>query len=257
MEENGSAEWRLFPQDGYEVVTDDSVKGVSLCPYGNPEKRAVKFFKNGMRVTLVGVLMTHRWLTPHVLIFIKDNPDEKFPPDCGLFSVKCNAGENPKMRLQNRLNTHLRDSGFGVAECQVGEFLGSWWIVGPNDQNNPSPYIPTHVTRPRENIRVYQILLPPECTFALPSNYTLKSISLPDLAFHTPPLANCIQQLSFLLCRFVFNYYEQGEDDDTAARLFHHAAAAVPPRSRHTQISATTDAPQKNQIKILADNLDD
>eukprot|EP01054_Gregarina_sp_Poly1_P006276 Gregarina_sp_Poly_1__6275@NODE_332_length_9468_cov_135_874162_g280_i0_p3_GENE_NODE_332_length_9468_cov_135_874162_g280_i0NODE_332_length_9468_cov_135_874162_g280_i0_p3_ORF_typecomplete_len297_score34_22NUDIX_2/PF13869_6/1_5e32_NODE_332_length_9468_cov_135_874162_g280_i01271017 len=270
-------EWKLYPQQGYEVVTDDTLKPVSLCPPWNYTQRNSSFFRKGMRHTAAAVMITHRWLTPHLLVFLKqaepNSANQKL--HCGLFSVKYSATENPRQILIERLNSYLKptsvnmmaqSAGGETLSCRasVGDYLGTWWMASSNDYNHPLPYIPAHTTRPREMIRLYQIILPPEVTFCVTPGYTLKSIPLFDLVTHRPPLPSAMQKIPFMLARFIFTYFEAGEDDEALGRSIHgsgstrtagSAPATVPaptPKSAHE-----VEAAQRSQVQLLVERLKD
>eukprot|EP01053_Blabericola_migrator_P003295 Blabericola_migrator_1__3294@NODE_196_length_11523_cov_74_480883_g169_i0_p4_GENE_NODE_196_length_11523_cov_74_480883_g169_i0NODE_196_length_11523_cov_74_480883_g169_i0_p4_ORF_typecomplete_len277_score48_46NUDIX_2/PF13869_6/1_7e32_NODE_196_length_11523_cov_74_480883_g169_i01063911469 len=260
-------EWKLFPQQGYQVVTDDSLKPVALCPTWNKVKRLDAFFKKGMRRTVAAVMVTHRWLAPHLLVFLKQDVEAGQQLRCGLFSVKCKPGVNPKQTLADRLNLYLRPTALGTGQqetqqCKatVGEFLGTWWVASNSDYDHPLPYVPAHTTRPREMIRVYQVVLPPEATFCVTPGYTLKSIPIFDLVTHRPALPLAIQHLPFMIARFVFTYFEAGDDED-ASRGIHDAtpkpAATPAPPSPKKLTTSTEDAAQKSHVKMLVESLKD
>eukprot|EP01056_Protomagalhaensia_sp_Gyna25_P002861 Protomagalhaensia_sp_Gyna_25__2860@NODE_2665_length_953_cov_15_398249_g2222_i0_p1_GENE_NODE_2665_length_953_cov_15_398249_g2222_i0NODE_2665_length_953_cov_15_398249_g2222_i0_p1_ORF_typecomplete_len270_score37_02NUDIX_2/PF13869_6/8_2e34_NODE_2665_length_953_cov_15_398249_g2222_i058867 len=254
-------EWKLYPQQGYQVVTDESVRAPSLCPALNDAKRLDSFFRKGMRRTAAAVMVTHRWLAPHLLVFLRQEAQRL---RCGLFSVKYGATENPKQVLLNRLNTYLRPLGSqDAAKAVVGEFLGTWWVAGNSDFEHPLPYVPAHCTRPREMIRLYQVVLPPEVTFFVSPGYTLKSIPIFDLVTHRPALPPALQQLPFMLARFVFTYFEAGDDDEALGRGLHGTTpkplpqTTTPQPKKPPQTTGGEDQAQRSHVQMLLENLKD
>ena len=53
----------------------------------------------------------------------------------------------------------------GTISLQVGECVGTYWR--PNFDANLYPYLPPHITKPKEVIRLYIIPLPERCYFAV------------------------------------------------------------------------------------------
>lgn len=279
-------EWKLFPQSGYEVVTDETLKPVSLCPAWDHVKRNASFFKKGMRHTAAAVMITHRWRSPHLLVFLKQSKNTTQTGGllhCGLFSVKYKASDNPKTLLMERLSSYLRPTSTNMLlnqqwpsesnnkQCTatIGDYLGTWWVASANDYSHPLPYIPAHTTRPREMIRLYQVVLPPEVTFCVTPGYTLKSIPLFDLVAHRPPLPCALQRIPFMISRFVFTYYEAGEDDEVVGgRSIHETVTAKPAAAsaassgnatakKSVAQSEAESAAQKSQVQLLSETLND
>jgi hypothetical protein len=51
------------------------------------------------------------------------------------------------------------------AAPQVGECVASWWR--PDFDAELYPYVPPHITRPKESKRVFVVHLPEKCYFAV------------------------------------------------------------------------------------------
>jgi hypothetical protein len=98
-----------------------------------------------------------------------------------------------------------------INSIQIGSLLGVWCV--PEFGQPPLPFIPSHVTRPKEQIHVFQVILPPHCEFVQSSTlqFTPRFVSFQFL-FQTPFLTTC-KSLGFayagipsLLCRFSFAF---------------------------------------------------
>jgi cleavage and polyadenylation specificity factor subunit 5 len=78
--------------------------------------------------------------------------------------------------FKNRLNERLAPvgsqfSGEGVNdEWEIGDTLAQWWR--PNFETFMYPFIPAHVTRPKECKKLYFIQLPRTSTLSLPTAKT-------------------------------------------------------------------------------------
>ena len=66
-------------------------------------------------------------------------------------------------------DSHLRRlRGLGCrsrASTQVGECIATWWR--PHFEAEMYPYVPPHVTRPKECKRIFVVHLPEKCYFAV------------------------------------------------------------------------------------------
>ena len=62
---------------------------------------------------------------------------------------------------------------------QISECAGTWWR--PNFDSAVYPYIPPHITRPKECKKIYVVQLPENCTFAVPKNLKLLAVPLFEL----------------------------------------------------------------------------
>lgn len=60
---------------------------------------------------------------------------------------------------------HVAAKGLELWWFQVGECVGTFWR--PNFDVNLYPYLPAHITKPKEVKRLYIIPLPERCYFAV------------------------------------------------------------------------------------------
>ena len=51
----------------------------------------------------------------------------------------------------------------------IEDIIGNWWR--PNFEAPRYPYIPAHITKPKEHIRMYLVQLGEKATFSIPKNY--------------------------------------------------------------------------------------
>lgn len=77
--------------------------------------------------------------------------------------------------------TIIKDEGKATTTYRpiVGSSLGIWW--GVEFGHPPLPYLPAHVTRPKFQVRLFQVILPPDCEFVLPSDLRLNFVSFDAL----------------------------------------------------------------------------
>ena len=126
-----------------------------------------------MRRTCEGILVCHDHNHPHVLMLQIANAFFKLPGDY----LPHDADEIPafKTRLNERLalsgNQFSNDGNEG--EWEIGETLAQWWR--PNFETFMYPFIPPHVSRPKECKKLYFIQLPSSsmCCTTLETSPTL------------------------------------------------------------------------------------
>lgn len=170
---DGGEPWNVYPVDAYHVVTKDDAHRPALSRE-DLHRRMESYKTKGMRYSVGAVMLAHREQAPHVLL-LEDIKTEKRPT--GLFSGKVNPWEEPVVTLKRLLGVLLGDEP-AKGLC-VGSLIGTFWrssIDGPL-----LPYLPLHVTRPAECIRIYQVVLPTECSFHLPPGVSLRAVAFGDL----------------------------------------------------------------------------
>ncbi|CAD98423.1 NUDIX domain protein; mRNA cleavage factor-like protein Im like, plant+animal group [Cryptosporidium parvum Iowa II] len=198
--------WLIYPLKNYGIrVQDNSDEIQSSIPINEMNGFNVKvdnFLKDGIGRSVAALMLTHRYLCPHVVLLQNDLTSEWMLPNCTY-----KAWENPRIVLANFLksmfltsssiNSNTNNSGSNNGNnnsstnnnninnacsdnaVEVGEYLGTWWRTEFN--YSPLPYLPPHSTRPKETIRIYQVILPPKLLFKLPKHHVLKSLPLFDL----------------------------------------------------------------------------
>lgn len=146
--------------------------------------------EHGMRRTCEGILVCHEHNHPHILMLQIANAFFKLYT-CYLWNCMGFADRNSRpgdyLRAEDdeiegfktRLNERLAPvgtqfTGEGVNdEWQIGDTLAQWWR--PNFETFMYPFIPAHVTRPKECKKLYFIQLPRSSTYRQPSVVTSPS----------------------------------------------------------------------------------
>ncbi|KAL7068083.1 hypothetical protein ACR3K2_15150 [Cryptosporidium serpentis] len=172
--------WLIYPLENYGIRVDDNLSENlmedSIANMNGFNKKVDSFLRDGIGRSVAALILTHRYLCPHVVLLQSDLTSEWMLPNC-LYR----AWENPRTVLVSFLKSlFFTDSNSTENNtAEVGEYLGSWWRTEFN--YSPLPYLPPHSTRPKELIRIYQVLLPPKVLFKLPKYHVLKSLPLFDL----------------------------------------------------------------------------
>ncbi|KFH03749.1 putative mrna cleavage factor family protein [Toxoplasma gondii VAND] len=196
------ADWAVYSAASYESQVDPALEGKweFLSPGGGEQqggraaallrKRLASYQRQGLRRTVAPVFFCHLREYVHLLLLFHRETRRY-----SLFTFKAKSWERPEVVLERKLArlftkhrsevdrnvnyTWVADQKSEGVAAEVGEFLGEWWRVEFDEE--PQPFLPPHVTRPKERIRLYQVQLPPKCSFRLPPAFSLAALPLFDL----------------------------------------------------------------------------
>lgn len=211
-------EWVVYPLDSYEYHNNDDVESKFLQSESLEGKRLNAYEKQGLRRTVVGICLSHRYEFPHLLVV-----EELSTRRLALFSGKMKSWEKPRLVLKKKMEKYVKKIGnvsktrfnahtlsnlkSPAEEVDVGEFLGEFWRA--EFHSEALPYLPPHVTRPKERLRLYQLILPPKCWFCLPSGFALKA--LPFFELQSSKYSLSVRGLPHLVSRFRIHCMVEGE----------------------------------------------
>lgn len=158
-----------------------------------------EYDKFGMRKTVEGVLIVHEHGLPHVLLLQLGTTFFKLP------GGELVAGEDEIEGLKRSMTEILgRPEQGAEVDWVVEDCLGNWWR--PNFEAPQYPYIPAHITKPKEQRKLFLVQLGEKANFAVPRNYKLVAAPLFELYDNSPGYGPIIASLPQLLSRFSFIY---------------------------------------------------
>eukprot|EP00927_Polykrikos_kofoidii_P057819 TRINITY_DN52015_c0_g1_i1.p1 TRINITY_DN52015_c0_g1~~TRINITY_DN52015_c0_g1_i1.p1 ORF type:complete len:208 (-),score=20.74 TRINITY_DN52015_c0_g1_i1:138-761(-) len=194
-------EWPIHPKDSY-----DSQPGKPKQEKDEPVliRRKNKYESEGMRRTVRAVLLVHIRGHPHVLAFQQQSGSSN---PYVLPGGKLRPGESERDGLNRKMKRFIFSADASiVCEWRVGDLLSVWWC--PSFEEVSYPCLPQHVTRPKQCIKVYQVVLPERCVFVVPAQERLVAVPFFDL-FEDPrtygPILGCIPQLA---SKYAVSLYE-------------------------------------------------
>lgn len=85
---------------------------------------------------------------------------------------------------------------------EIAELIGVWWR--PDFDENMFPYLPSHVTNPKERREIYFIPLPQHLDFAIPQNFKLIAVPLFELYDNSHRYGPILSSLPQILGRINF-----------------------------------------------------
>ncbi|KAL8667876.1 MAG: hypothetical protein Q9202_000341 [Teloschistes flavicans] len=117
--------------------------------------------------------------------------------------------EGFKLRLNERLApVGSQFSGQGVNdEWSIGDTLAQWWR--PNFETFMYPFLPAHVTRPKECKKLYFIQLPRSKVLSVPKNMKLLAVPLFELYDNTARYGPQLSAIPHLLSRYRFEFVDE------------------------------------------------
>lgn len=162
FDSNQPTKIRLYPLSNYTFGVKETQPEEDPSVIARLKRLEEHFSAHGMRRTCEGILVCHEHNHPHILMLQIANAFFKLPGD--YLRPEDDEIEGFKTRLDERLAPVGRlGEGEEAGNWQVGDCLAQWWR--PNFETFMYPFIPAHVTRPKECKKLYFIQLPESSMF--------------------------------------------------------------------------------------------
>jgi cleavage and polyadenylation specificity factor subunit 5 len=188
----------LYPLDNYSFGTKPPLLEKDATVKDRFDRMKKKYEKEGMKQTVEGILLVHNHGHPHILLMQIGSAFFKIPG--GTLRPGESEISGLKRKLSRKLGSTIKDY---VPDWEIGDLVATWWR--PNFESFQYPYIPPHITKPKECRRQYLVYLPEKCTFAVPSNYKLLAVPLFELYDNPARYGPIISVIPQVLSRFKFN----------------------------------------------------
>jgi cleavage and polyadenylation specificity factor subunit 5 len=156
-----------------------------------------KYETEGPRRTVEAVLVVHQHNHPYILLLQAGTSFFKLPG--GRLRPGEEAIEGLKRKLGNKLSP---ENDTLKVDWEIGDCVGCFYR--PNFENLTYPYLPPHITKPKEIKTLYMVNLPESCFFAVPSNLKLIAVPLFELYDKVDKYGPLIAGLPSMLSRFQF-----------------------------------------------------
>ncbi|KAL8948241.1 MAG: hypothetical protein Q9222_005552 [Ikaeria aurantiellina] len=209
---------RLYPLSNYTFGTKETQPEEDPSVLARLKRLEEHYEQHGMRRTCEGILVCHEHNHPHILMLQIANAFFKLY-DRGIHTNDTAPGdylraeddeiEGFKQRLNDRLApVGSQFSGEGVNdEWQIGDTLAQWWR--PNFETFMYPFLPAHVTRPKECKKLYFIQLPKSKVLSVPKNMKLLAVPLFELYDNTARYGPQLSAIPHLLSRYRFEFVDE------------------------------------------------
>ncbi|KAL1456674.1 hypothetical protein WDU94_001387 [Cyamophila willieti] len=184
----------LYPLSNYTFGIKDPLFEKDSSVPARFQRMRDEFEKIGMRRSVDGVLLVHEHGLPHVLMLQLGTTFFKLP------GGELNPGEDEIDGLKRLLSDTLGRQDGVKQEWIVEDTIGNWWR--PNFEPPQYPYVPVHITSPKEHRRLFLVQLPERAFFAVPKNYKLVAAPLVELYDNSQGYGPIISSLPQALCRY-------------------------------------------------------
>eukprot|EP00494_Astrolonche_serrata_P014941 UN15083 len=144
------------------------------------ERMKENYKKHGLRRHVEGVLLVHKHKHPHVLLLQIGNIYFKLPG--GRLPPNETEIDGLKRKLTNKLAPTVQEY---QCDWQIKDILSTWWR--PNFETVMYPYMPPHLTKPKEIRKQFLVPLPEKCVLAVPKNLKLLAVPLFELYDNAQP----------------------------------------------------------------------
>lgn len=214
----------LFPLSNYTFGVKETQPEEDPSVIARLKRLEEHYTEHGMRRTCEGILVCHEHNHPHILMLQIANAFFKLPGD--YLRPEDDEVEGFKSRLDERLAPVGRlGEGEEPADWQIGDCLAQWWR--PNFETFMYPFVPAHVTRPKECKKLYFIQLPKTSTLypppeysgsqtnpatevlSVPKNMKLLAVPLFELYDNTARYGPQLSAIPHLLSRYNFEFIDE------------------------------------------------
>lgn len=201
---------QLYPLSNYTFGTKENQPEEDPSVLARLKRLEEHYERHGMRRTCEGILVCHEHNHPHILMLQIANAFFKLPGD--YLKAGDDEIEGFKTRLSDRLApVGTRASGEGTNDdWQIGDTLAQWWR--PNFETFMYPFIPPHVTRPKECKKLYFIQLPRSKVLSVPKNMKLLAVPLFELYDNIARYGPQLSAIPHLLSRYDFEFMNEAGD---------------------------------------------
>jgi len=188
----------LYPLSNYTFGTKDPLFEKDASVPARFQRMRDEYDKFGMRRSTDGVLIVHEHGLPHVLLLQLGSTFFKLP------GGELNPGEDEVEGLKRLMSDTLGRTDGSATDWTVEDTIGNWWR--PNFEPAQYPYIPPHITKPKEHRKLFLVQLQEKAYFAVPRNYKLVAAPLFELYDNAHGYGPIISSLPQALGRFNFIY---------------------------------------------------
>ncbi|KAI4115418.1 MAG: hypothetical protein LQ341_007737, partial [Variospora aurantia] len=218
---------RLFPLSNYTFGTKETQPEEDPSVLARLKRLEEHYEQHGMRRTCEGILVCHEHNHPHILMLQIANAffklyvirREKTKHQNPRAYSRCRPGDYLRAEdeeipgFKARLNERLAPSGNQFSgegvndEWQISDTLAQWWR--PNFETFMYPFLPAHVTRPKECKKLYYIQLPKSKVLSVPKNMKLLAVPLFELYDNTARYGPQLSAIPHLLSRYRFEFVDE------------------------------------------------
>ncbi|KAL9107466.1 MAG: hypothetical protein Q9227_007663 [Pyrenula ochraceoflavens] len=206
---------RLYPLSNYTFGTKENQPEEDPSVLARLKRLEEHYVQHGMRRTCEGILVCHEHNHPHVLMLQIANAFFKLPGDylpadadeISGFKALLNSRLAPSSNSTQFSNSSSSSPSSPSDDWTIGDTLAQWWR--PNFETFMYPFLPGHVTRPKECKKLYFIQLPKKKVLSVPKNMKLLAVPLFELYDNTARYGPQLSAIPHLLSRYRFEFVDE------------------------------------------------
>nr|XP_019044912.1 cleavage and polyadenylation specificity factor subunit 5 [Kwoniella bestiolae CBS 10118]OCF23842.1 cleavage and polyadenylation specificity factor subunit 5 [Kwoniella bestiolae CBS 10118] len=160
----------VHPLSGYSFIERESQPEEDNSVTARLKRLEEQYGESGIRRSVEAIMLVSVHDFPHVLVLQVANAFYKLPG--GYLDPVESDSSGLITRLNEQLGVPFTPPAGG--DWKVEDLLSTWWR--PNYDTFFYPYIPAHISQPKECKKLYLVKLPPNKTFAVPVNMKLHAI---------------------------------------------------------------------------------
>ncbi|ORY75642.1 Cleavage/polyadenylation specificity factor subunit 5 [Leucosporidium creatinivorum] len=201
----------LYPLSNYSFETKEPQPEEDPSVNARLQRLESDYHEHGMRRTVEGLLVVHEHGHPHVLLLQVANAFFKLPGD--YLKPDESDLEGLQTRLHYRLGPASAEEGGeshkmlaeekrGPGDWEISDLLAQWWR--PNFESFMYPYIPAHISQPKEVKSMYLVQMPERQVLTVPRNMKLIALPLFELYDNSVRYGPSLAAIPHLLSKYNF-----------------------------------------------------
>uniref|UniRef100_A0A060T7D0 Cleavage and polyadenylation specificity factor subunit 5 n=1 Tax=Blastobotrys adeninivorans TaxID=409370 RepID=A0A060T7D0_BLAAD len=207
---------RVYPVSNYTFSVKQSQPEDDSNPLARSDRLRQYYEQNGMRRSCEGVIVCHDHGHPYVLMLQIGHNEFRLPGD--FVSSEDDEIAGFKKGLDWRLapddlsllemDEDTRSLAESKEEWEIGDCLAQWYR--PNFESFMYPFIPPHITEPKECKKLYLVHLPQHKVLCIPKNMKVVAVPLFELYDNETKYGQEFAAIPLYLSRYNFEFIGSG-----------------------------------------------
>lgn len=200
----------LYPMANYQLRDRPATAGgkVVLSAKAQEIRLRKRHASEGLQRHVGAVILVHRHRHPHLLL-------RQCESGWRLPGGRLRPGEGEVAGLKRQLAKKLAATVDNTVPpravaWEVTELLSKWWR--PSFEPCVFPYLPAHVTKPKECVKLFVVKLPERCSIWPKVSSPVRAVPLMDVYGNEATYGPIIASIPHLLSRYEWNVSDAAEE---------------------------------------------
>ncbi|OCF40133.1 cleavage and polyadenylation specificity factor subunit 5 [Kwoniella heveanensis CBS 569] len=191
---------KIHSLSGYTFITRESQPEEDSSVTARLRRLETQFEESGIRRSVEAIMLVDVHGFPHVLVLQVANAFYKLPG--GYLDPSESDADGLITRLNGQLGIPPDANLTSLNSWEVRDCVSTWWR--PNFDTFFYPYIPAHISQPKECKKFYLVELPPNKTFAVPANMKLHGIPICEFYDNAARYGPQFAGIPYILSKYTF-----------------------------------------------------